>query len=81
MWLLKTGVDTAEVRPSVVLPSSTEKLLLPSSFSVVLPIHALPPRPTSQQSYVSARGYALLSLPQQMNWLTSSGFVGQVIAL
>ena len=35
MWLLKTGVDTAEVRPSVVLP-----------------IHALPPRPTSQQSYV-----------------------------
>ena len=35
MWLLKAGVDTAEVRPSVVLP-----------------IHALPPRPTSQQSYV-----------------------------
>ena len=26
-------------------------------------------------------GYALLSLPQQMNWLTSSGLVGQVIAL
>ena len=68
----ETGADT-EIRDR---PRSGHRKFCRCMRDFLLPLPA--PRP---ESPTSSSGYALLSLPQQMNWLTSSGFVGQVIAL